>query len=534
MLENANEVINKGIPVDTPVVLLSTDILNLCSNKNIVRNALHKQLNAFMCFLDSKVDYYPNIQMFQTLGIVQDKDNISKKLCFSVTAVISTIIYNLNITKKHDGHFINGEELGEFLLDRETGCRKYISDLRKVSTEKRLSKNFPMLYQTYLRAMENQKKAKEFKDFLLGSSLTFEQKKQIRKRLVEEAGSKESLDRFLKLTDIKLNPEVYANACADLFTYMIDNLDEVMDFLNDHPIDLSSLSDEDVKRFELYVAYQHLQYAESVSLESKQRYLYYVSNYLLELGNDVDDDLEIVVDKYESNIPGISDREGYVVTQRMLKERYKQLLIDYPELKAVTLNKVDFSTMKPEEVEEFMKDYLKDLSANWEMIPDGKSLDDFFATSISRKTRKMSEEEKIRYRERLTDLYLEKKTFHESLDPFCTLRGLDTFDGYVAYVHSNGKIVLEKYFENASTGRVSTGDAIYIMDSEDFHRLSQLSKRELIESKSCKRIIHRGDWQSRVLEEISDTTDTSKVDLYKNYKELVKTGAITGFDSSKK
>ena len=137
----------------------------------------------------------------------------------------------------------------------------------------------------------------------------------------------------------------------------------------------------------------------------------------------------------------------------------------------------------------------------------------------------MSEEEKIRYREHLTELYLEKKTFHESSDPVCTLRGLNTFDGYVAYVHSNGKIVLEKYFENANTGRVSTGDAIYIMDSDDFHRLSQLSKRELIESGQCKRVIHRGNWQSRVMDEIR--SDDSNKSTGRDYKELVKISSDT-------
>ena len=87
------------------------------------------------------------------------------------------------------------------------------------------------------------------------------------------------------------------------------------------------------------------------------------------------------------------------------------------------------------------------------------------------------------------NIYLEKKSFHESQDPFCTLQGLGTFDGYIAYVHSNGCVVLEKYFDNVNTGRVSMGDAIYIMDFSDFHRLSQLTKRELIDSKQCKRVL---------------------------------------------
>ncbi len=521
MLENVDEVINKGIPVNTPVTLLSRDLLNLCSNKKRIKIALNKSLEEFMDFLASKVDYYPNMQIFQTLGIVQDKENISKKLCFSVTAIVSTIIYNLNITKEHDGRFLDGEDLNDFLLDEETGCKRFVANLRMVSTDKKLSKNFPFIYQAYERALRDQKRAKEVKEYLTSPKLTFAQKRLLQEDLVASLGDKKSVDRFLKLADIKLNPAIYANACADILAYMIDNLDDVMDFLREHPVDLSSLDKEDMSRFELYVAHQHLQYAESVSPESKQRYLFYVSNYLLGLGDKVDSDLEIVVDEFKSTIPGIPNKDGYVVTPKSLKERYKQLLINYPELKTVTLNSYDFSTMSPNEVEEFMKDYLKDLSANWEMIPDGKTLDEAFTNSISRKTREMSEEEKARYREHLTELYLEKKTFHESSDPVCTLRGLNTFDGYVAYVHSNGKIVLEKYFENANTGRVSTGDAIYIMDSDDFHRLSQLSKRELIESGQCKRVIHRGNWQSRVMDEIrSDGSNKSTVG---EYKELVKT-----------
>ena len=98
MLENVDEVINKGIPVNAPVTLLSRDLLNLCSNKKRIKSALNKSFEEFMDFLDSKVDCYPNMQIFQTLSIVQDKENISKKLCFSVAAFVSTIIYNLNIT----------------------------------------------------------------------------------------------------------------------------------------------------------------------------------------------------------------------------------------------------------------------------------------------------------------------------------------------------------------------------------------------------------------------------------------------------
>ena len=41
------------------------------------------------------------------------------------------------------------------------------------------------------------------------------------------------------------------------------------------------------------------------------------------------------------------------------------------------------------------------------------------------------------------------------------------------------------------------------MDIDDFYRLSQLSKSEIIRDRLCKRFYHRGDWQQRVTKEIS-------------------------------
>ncbi len=529
-MENVNEVINKGIPIDAQVALLGSDILKLAGNKKEIKESFDKEMYALIEFLEDKVDYYPDIQIFQTLGIVQDSDSINKLLCYSTESILTTLIHNLNMSDSRYGDFLNGSDLVDFLSDEELGCKKAISNLRKVVTDKKLAKNYPMLYQSYVGAFELKKSIQRLKSMLNGFTLSYGQKRKLRENLLEQVGDEKNLEKLLRQADEELNPKKYANACADLFTYMVDNFQKIMEFLHQHPIDLSSLTDEEVSKFELYVAHKYLQYAENVDLEYKQRYLYYVSNYFSELGNNVNGDLEIIVDEYKSDLAGISDREGYVVTPKSLQERYKQLLISYPELKTVTLNWVDFSTMSPSEVEEFMNNYLKDLSANWEMIPNGKSLDEAFTASVLKKTEGMSAEEKEKYREHLTDLYLEKKTFHESLDPFCTLQGLGTFDGYVAYVHSNGKIVLEKYFDNVNTGRVSTGDAIYIMDSSDFHRLSQLSKRELIESGQCKRVIHRGNWQSRVLEEIK--TDGSKTSISNDYKELVKTGAITGFNTN--
>ena len=91
------------------------------------------------------------------------------------------------------------------------------------------------------------------------------------------------------------------------------------------------------------------------------------------------------------------------------------------------------------------------------------------------------------------------------------IRGKDTFDGYIGYIFSNGTVILDKFYDNSRKGKVSKGDAIYYMDIQDFYKLSQLTKTELMKRKEVGRIIHRGNWQSDVLEVLRKTGDGMKV-----------------------
>lgn len=82
-MESVEKIINKGIPVDAPVSLLASDILNLCSKSEELKDSLDKGLANLIEFLKSKVEYYPDVEIFQTLNIIQDGDSVNKQLCFS-------------------------------------------------------------------------------------------------------------------------------------------------------------------------------------------------------------------------------------------------------------------------------------------------------------------------------------------------------------------------------------------------------------------------------------------------------------------
>ena len=131
-----------------------------------------------------------------------------------------------------------------------------------------------------------------------------------------------------------------------------------------------------------------------------------------------------------------------------------------------------------------------------------------------------TEEEKRRKQECLLDLFMEKKEFYEQTDSFFRIKWENTFYGYTGYIYPNGKVILDKFFENTETVKVADGQAIYVMNFEDFARLSALPKSELIENPACRRIVHAGDWQRRVQNEInSEPMNKPEIELQKLQQE---------------
>ena len=66
------------------------------------------------------------------------------------------------------------------------------------------------------------------------------------------------------------------------------------------------------------------------------------------------------------------------------------------------------------------------------------------------------------------------------------------------------------------------------MNMDEFYQLSQYSKTQLIRDRLCKRFIHKGNWQERVLIELQK--DNSNVDTVEVIKKLVKTNQVSGYD----
>ena len=100
------------------------------------------------------------------------------------------------------------------------------------------------------------------------------------------------------------------------------------------------------------------------------------------------------------------------------------------------------------------------------------------------------------------------------------------FDGYIGFIYSNGKVILDKFFDNEKIGKIAENKAIYIMNIEDFYRLSQFPRRILMRDSKVKRYYHNGSWQDRIISEAYSESDQIEK-TGEELKGLVKKGKIS-------
>lgn len=272
---------------------------------------------------------------------------------------------------------------------------------------------------------------------------------------------------------------------------MLDYADEIINIYYDYTLNLETFNQEDEDKLNLYIAVEFMKEIESDDVKSKQRYLFYLTNYFRE-------NVETQVTRVKLKL------DGTKVTPMTLYQKYQKLLVENPDLLAVNFSYNDFRDMSQNEIEEFIVAYLAELSANWELIPSNDtSVEKSVRSTARRKYRNLTEQERKQKEEKLMHLYMEKKTFYDQTDPYFRIKGKQTFDGYVGYIYSNSLVILEKFYDNAEKAKIADGEAIYIISMEDFYDLSRHSKSYLITNHLCKRVIHKGRWQEKVLHYIN-------------------------------
>lgn len=500
-MSNIKELINKGVPIATPVPILSSELIRNSNNEEETRNIIRKKFDSYLRGL---FEYgYDDFDVMMTLTIQSDYDTLEKKLYFSDYGFFSSLLFNLNVDNICRGKYDKIYQRVDFDSYEEAieKMQGQVIKLKSIRNERQLQKKFPILYEKYLSVKEQINTSRTILRKYLSYG-TSERKKMAMLLLTEYGISihdllehKEKIEHF--------NLETFCNEKATSFEKVLNNFDKIIDYSQSMSINMDEI-DIDKDKLELLMVNSFLRMIKTVIPEERQRYIYYIQNYFdTNPEKKTSSTPEIVTNIGNKTILNLDQSNERRITPSDTYREYQEVLINNPNIELVCVNSINFDDMNLEEVEEFVAEYLKNFSANWELIPEGQNEEEIIMDGLAQETKGLSDEEKKRLLQRRIDLFMEKKNFYASQDPFYRIMGKDTFKGYVGFIYPNGKVVLDKFYKGVNSKQVSDGDAIYIMDIEDFYRLSHFEKRVLMKDSRVKRIVHQGNWKERVLQEIN-------------------------------
>ena len=497
-----SKVINKGVPINTPLRISIKMIYECCNNEDKLNQLIYYQFGELGRLTDSdKYKVQPAVP--SEFQLYMDPETLQKKLCFSEDTILSLLEYNLG-----SKNIISRDYLYQFSKEE---IPLKINKLRKIkkkgnlSKEDVLSRDFPMMYKLYLKEKQFFKEMQTLVNKIFTPGISREKLKEMvyecSGRLSEYGyRTPPSIDGLKKIVN-SFSFNSFCERYADYFQFLFDNEQTICEKLQDNPISFNEL-DMDEEKLSLYLAFEFLAKISDDDTLDKQKYIYYLADYFSK------------TDRKNDNKTMLSLINDETITPAILYKEFTNILIKYPELRLVNFKDVDFSGMNESEVIEFLDEYLKVFKANWDIIPVGdivKGLGDG----------KVNDPDM----ERRIEIFMEKQEFYSEFDPFMCVRGKKTFDGYIGYILSNGLVVLDKFFQNSKKGIVSKGDAIYCMNIEDFYRLSNYPKSVIRKDKNVICVEHRNGWQEKLSNIINqrDFTFNTRDEVDKlQKKELIK------------
>jgi len=535
MNNNINRIINKGIPISTPVEIYTPELLGISKDPEKALKYMQETYKPVVNYINQimNMDLLRDMT-FISIVIKSDPITLEKTLHFSLMNLINQIVNNFGIDITTASHFANTITSFEDLMEvYRTQMLEKIKSLKLITSEDKLKKKFPKLFETYSDSKAGiiilSKWLKETKE-KLGNPKTPPTEKlrllsSVNKYLREELHYNKSIEELYTETS-KFSVGYFCQEQALFYENVIKLMPQISEYLSEYKIDISGIG-IDEEKLELYIATRFLTAAETaIKPEEKQRYIYYLVAYFNE-NSYRKEDISTQILVYDLTNPNaLENKPQTMVNPHSIYERFRNLMIKNPELKAIDLSKYDFSQMDLKEVEEFIVEYLKDMKTNWELIPPGHDLGIFGITDVDlpiippdhpRKPNNSKPSE-------LEELFMRKKRLYGSTDPTYRMKGINTFDGYIAFLYPNGKVILDKFYKNFKTGTLTNEDAIYYMDMSDFFRLSHFSKQELMEDPNAHRIVHQGNWEQKVLEVINAPGNPNSI---KYTQELIKTGEIS-------
>lgn len=484
MNEILEEALNRGAPIDTPILINLGEFLDLFRNEELTKE-YRNNMKEVVSEISNIIDMYGGNFALPLYATITMDENNSKVLTFSGENYYNIILELLM-------GFGSVDEILDAIEDKEK-FKMLKEKIVSIKSSKELKDKVPRIHELYEEQLECNENLISLDEMVNDKDIP------LKFKLVNLSNVTNNFKELYSEFDLKRETQFARDFTLPLFLKrlmqsvenMIDHADEIINVYCTHTFDLNCFRDEDEDRLNLYIAAQFMEKIESEDVNGKQRYLFYLTNYFKE---NVETQLTRVKIKLRCK----------KVTPITLYQKYKKLLVDNPDLLAVNFSHNDFRDMTKQEVEEFIIAYLSELAANWELLPsDDTSIERSVRSIAKRKYKNISEEERRKREKKLVNLYMEKKKFYDETDPYFRIKGKQTFDGYVGYIYANSLVILEKFYDNVAKSIIASNEAVYVMSMKDFYDLSQRSKSYLIANHLCHRVIHKGNWQERVLEYIN-------------------------------
>ena len=413
-------------------------------------------------------------------SIIKNEDKINEiinsknKLVEEYIKEVKNNSNNLSDTSK----IINEKKISFILQLNSSSSLQILKNKFKLLYERQLLEEFPEIYKKFQDSKNHIKYLKDEKKILNGelednknNALIF---KQIDLEIDDLNNKKDTYRKYIRRCGITSNYSKYIDKQITLYESFISNRSLLIkDTSFDNLVDLYL----DKDKVYLYLMNEYLKRIASCDERNEiKNYINLVERYLCLVKNK---DTSILVDNEVINLENIKEK------LKIIKWKFAHDVI----------------------------------ILDWSLAHDGH--DSKSIKSVNRKIARriaLSSEEI----ERLKSIGEERNDFYDNTNYSARANGLDKNLGYTAYIYPNGKVILDKEYDEKRTS-TAIGNAIYVLTAINFEALSKLDKANLRKHPDVQRIVHSANWQERVQRIIDiEPTEESLEDTKKLIKRLKK------------
>lgn len=490
IMGNFEDIFNPKVTYDGYFVISSYDFIvssKYSKGLNLVREELYKQYLSYI---------YPNHQNFidsvniSLLFYSSSKNGYGREFTPASDLFIKDYISSLFKTSLKEP-----ENLEIIAEDNKNFLREILKNIKAILNEKMNLEDNSILFNAYLKS-----------------------KNLVIKNLKDQSNNSKSIREKLTINSILSNEKnlkfYILSRLKEQATSILLHYDNIVKRMN-KPLDMSkfnNLFDYDTLYLRLAKVFLNTSrdsLKEGHELPTVVLFLYKYYNALKVLKNYhfVIDASDILYDdekrKKYSTRDFIRDFERFILPIEDPEIRYYQIMEKENDIDYYDLNNV----YKKLEYLKALED-ARIIAAEWDFIPKGENITPRIQSLGSRQHRtskELSEE-----REKRLEKVLQRLQFLDNTPYIYKSIGKNKFDGYIAYMYSNGYIIFEKFYENQDTLNPSKNNATYVMNIDNFVEMSKLSKPEIIKyikagNTDVMRKNHTSSWEANMLSIINSS-----------------------------